>query len=190
MDTRNKAEESVFSPSAVHVPRDEKVMIEKRPEIDKNILDRQRGVNKFGNLFPLHFCDSFSYGKSSLWAGSPAFGGITHKKHRPRYFGFRIADSWLLVAGFSLLVPSLPILYSFNQQQGTSNKELIFQSAFRNLQSAIWRRGKGSARVLQISWKTNRIEPYPLLRAKENNIHRPRINLLIREASRDGELKS
>jgi len=132
MDTRNKAEESVFSPSAVHVPRDEKVMIEKRPEIDKNILDRQRGVNKFGNLFPLHFCDSFSYGKSSLWAGSPAFGGITHKKHRPRYFGFRIADSWLLVAGFSLLVPSLPILYSFNQQQGTSNKELIFQSAFRH----------------------------------------------------------
>jgi hypothetical protein len=59
---------------------------------------------------------------------------------------FRIADSWLLVAGFSLLVPSLPMLDSFNQQQGTSNKELIFQSAFRNLQSAIWRRGKGSAR--------------------------------------------
>jgi hypothetical protein len=43
---------------------------------------------------------------------------------------FRIADSWLLVAGFSLLVPSLPILYSFNQQQGTSNKDLIFNPHF------------------------------------------------------------
>jgi hypothetical protein len=39
---------------------------------------------------------------------------------------FRTAESSLLVAGFSLLVPFLLILYFLNQQQGTSNKELIF----------------------------------------------------------------
>jgi len=60
MEPWNQAEESVISPPAVHVPRDEKVTIEKRPEIDKNILDRQRGVNHFGNLSPLQFCESFS----------------------------------------------------------------------------------------------------------------------------------
>jgi hypothetical protein len=49
----------------------------------------------------------------------------------PANCGLWIADSRLLIAGFSLLVPFLPILYSFNQQQGTSNWELISQSAFR-----------------------------------------------------------
>jgi hypothetical protein len=62
-------------------------------------------------LAPPHFCDSFSNGKESLWPGSPAFGGIAWKKHRPSYFGLRISDFGFFV--------------------------FLYQFAFRNLQSAI-----------------------------------------------------
>jgi hypothetical protein len=70
MDTRNHSEEIVFSPSAGHVPRDEKVTIEKRPELGKNILDRQKGVNRFGTLdlgiwLILHFPES---GREKLYS--------------------------------------------------------------------------------------------------------------------------
>jgi hypothetical protein len=47
---------------------------------------------------------------------------------------FEIRDSQcgigIKVAGFSLLVPSLPIPYFFNQQPGTSNQVRFFHSAF------------------------------------------------------------
>ena len=36
-------------------------------------------VNYSFLLAPLHFCDSFSCGKASLWTGCK---GVTHKKHR------------------------------------------------------------------------------------------------------------
>jgi hypothetical protein len=62
-------------------------------------------------LLPPHFCDSFSNGKERLWSGSK---GVTCKKHRLSHFGLRIWD-----CGF----------FGF-----------LFQSAFRNRHSAIWRR--------------------------------------------------
>jgi hypothetical protein len=31
---------------------------------------------------PIHFLDSLSWAKASLWPGSPAWGGIARKKHR------------------------------------------------------------------------------------------------------------
>jgi len=66
---------------------------------------------------PPHFCDSFSNGKESLWPGSPAFGGIAWKKHRPSYFGLRISDFGFFGFSFSIRIP---------------------QSAFRNLEAGPW----------------------------------------------------
>jgi len=40
-----------------------------------------------------------------LWPGSPAFGGIARKKHRPSYFGFRIADFEFFWFSFSFRIP-------------------------------------------------------------------------------------
>jgi hypothetical protein len=84
-----------------------------------------------------------------------------------------ISDSWLPVAGFSLLVPSLPILYSFNQQQGTSNQELIFQSAFRNRNSAIWRGPKGLVFLSERSRGNRFLRPAPAGAVREPPLHRP-----------------
>jgi len=71
---------------------------------------------------------------------------------RGKSIGPVISDCGLLVAGFSLLVPSLSIFIPL-----TSNKELIFQSAFRNRHFAIWRRPnfltfRGKGVILDQGW--------------------------------------
>jgi hypothetical protein len=59
------------------------------------------------SLFAFLFCE-----KASLWPGSK---GVKRKKHRPRYFGLRIADFGFFGFSFSIRIP---------------------QSAFRNLEAA------------------------------------------------------
>jgi hypothetical protein len=55
------------------------------------------------------FCDCRFYEKAGLWPGSK---DVSRKKHRPSYFGLRIADFGFFGFSFSIRIP---------------------QSAFRNL---------------------------------------------------------
>jgi hypothetical protein len=49
-----------------------------------------------------HFCDCLFCEKASLWPGRK---GVTRKKHRPSYFGLRIADCGFLWFSFSIRIP-------------------------------------------------------------------------------------
>jgi hypothetical protein len=61
--------------------------------------------------FARWFCNSLFRVKAVLWSGSK---GVARKKHRPSYFGFRIADFGFFWFSFSIRIP---------------------QSAFRNLEA-------------------------------------------------------
>ena len=50
----------------------------------------------------LHSHDSLFCSETSLWPGSPAFGGIARKKHRPSYFGLQIFDFGFFGLSFSI----------------------------------------------------------------------------------------
>jgi len=89
--------------------------------------------------------------KGNLWPGSLAFGGITRKKHRPSYFGFRIADFRFY-----------RIFLVF-----------VFQSAFRNRHSAIWRGRKGLGFLSERSRGNRFLRPAPAGAVREPPLPRP-----------------